>query len=282
MATSAGMWALVGALAFGSGAVHGDGALAQLEVEQQELFERVAPAVVLITASSSVGSGFIVSRDGLVLTNAHVVGKNKMVKVVTHGGKRYTAAVLQALPKVDLALVQLPLAKTTPLPLAPPRALRVGAWVGAVGHGTGGVWTYNTGMVSNIYPAKGQRPVFQTQIPLNPGNSGGPVFDRHGRVVGIVTAGVMEANNVNYAIRIDVALSRLTQLGGRCECVVVHTGSKGPILLDGAMVGQGPRIVLPVEPGKHEVSAVIQGKHQRRRFTFPGTREINLSGGSKR
>lgn len=69
--------------------------------------------------------------------------------------------------------------------------------------GAGGVWTYTTGTISNICPVEGERTVFQTQSPLNPGASGGPVFDTQSRVVRIMTAAMVESNNIDFAIRVE-------------------------------------------------------------------------------
>ncbi len=254
-----------------------ESALASVEAEQQRLFARVAPAVVFINTRDGFGSGFIVSRDGLALTNQHVVGAQKTVNVITHDGRRLTGVVLQRARDVDLALVQLPLAKTTPLPLAQSEQLRVGAWVGAVGHGRGGIWTFNTGMVSNIYPAKSGRPVFQTQIPLNPGASGGPIFDRHGRVVGVVTAGITDADAINFGIKIDVALAKLDTLRARGDCITVRAPEGVPVFVDGVMRGTGPEVFAPVEPGEHELMVVIGGAQRRATIRFPQQREHRFS-----
>jgi S1-C subfamily serine protease len=87
-----------------------------------------------------------------------------------------------------LALVQVQLESTPWLPFRDVNSLRIGEWAGAVGHGLGGIWTYNTGMISNIYPFDDSKPLIQTQLPLNPGSSGGPLMTPEGEVIGIVTA----------------------------------------------------------------------------------------------
>ena len=250
--------------------------LARIEEAQQALFERLAPAVVFINTAEGFGSGFIVSHDGLVLTNAHVVGKQKTVDVVMHDGRRLSATVSHKAKGVDLALVQLPLSKTTPIPLGDSDRLRVGAWVGAIGHGHGGIWTFNTGMVSNIYPVASDRPVFQTQIPLNPGASGGPIFDRTGAVMGVVTAGILDAEAINFGIKIDVALTVLKPLAARCDCLTVIGPAGAPLFVDGEMRGQGPRVVIPITRGTHEVLAVVNGERRLERIEFPKQREVKL------
>jgi S1-C subfamily serine protease len=250
------------------------GPLADLEREQQALFARVQPSIVVISDGRNLGSGFFVSRDGLILTNAHVVGTAAEVDVVTPEGNKLRGKVIErAADGVDLALIEVPWKQAPPLVLSR-EPVRIGAWVGAVGHGVGGVWTFTTGMISNIHPQGQERPVFQTQIPLEPGNSGGPVFDRTGRVVGIVAAGIEKASSVNLATRADLAFTRLTLLAERCDCLVLEA-SKGTLLfVDDQYVGSGPRVVWPVAPGEHEVMASIGGTVWRQKVRFPETRKL--------
>jgi len=116
---------------------------------------------------------------------------------------------------------------------------RVGQWVGAVGHGSGAIWTFSSGMVSNVYPEGAERPVFQTQIPLNPGNSGGPIFDARGTVIGVVTAALKEATAINFGISIATARKALAGLSVTCECVRITAPAGVPVFLDGASPAVG-------------------------------------------
>ncbi|MCX4246354.1 S1C family serine protease [Paraliomyxa miuraensis] len=250
--------------------------LAALERQQQALFAATAPSVVFIRTKDGFGSGFFVSKDGLVLTNRHVVGEAKQVEVVFHDGRGATGKVVQmATGDIDLALVKVPVRGSRPLPFADVRTLSVGAWAAAIGHGVGAIWTFNTGMISNIYPV-GDLPVVQTQIPLNPGNSGGPVIDRNGRVVGVVTAGIQEAQNLNFAIRVDVAARVLPRLREHCDCLVVHAPEGVPIFVDDELVGHGPVAVVVAEPGSHHAFAVVKGQRRSGTAELPKVREIDL------
>jgi serine protease Do len=250
--------------------------LAELEAQQQRLFEQVAPSVVFVSSGGAFGSGVFVSTDGLVLTNAHVVGKASTVEIVRLDGTKLAGAVVErASGDVDLALVKLD-ARDTPVLSIAGDDLRVGSWVASVGHGSGGIWAFNVGMVSNLYPSAIEHPVFQTQIPLNPGSSGGPVVDRAGRVVGIVTAGLSNSNSINFAIRMDVATRTLSRLAHLCDCAVL-TGPAGvPLFVDGKMVGTGPRAAVKPEPGKHEAFAVVGGKMCKKTFAYPAERAVGL------
>jgi len=260
-----------------SSPAHAGDPLADLEKVQHELFNRVAPAVVFINSGDGIGSGFFVSDDGRILTNAHVVGNEDEVTVVLYTGETLTGEVVElAEEDIDLALVQLRSYRSEPLELADSTQLEVGDWVGAVGHGLGGIWTYNTGMVSNIYPAGSEHPVFQTQIPLNQGNSGGPIFDRRGAVVGIVTAGIMEANNINFGIKIDVAQATLSHLASEDDCLVIHAPDGVAVFVDGKMVGTGPKVVFPAKPGTHEVFAIVDGRKIEKTVRFPDKKVVDL------
>lgn len=253
-------------------------ALAELERQQQRLFEELAPRVVFIGQKGTFGSGFFVDDQGLILTNAHVVGKDQAtVQVVLHDGRSFEGQVLErGHDDLDTALVRIPLSPTSAVRLGGVEALRVGSWVASVGHGMGGIWTFSQGMVSNIYPAEADQPLIQTQIPLNPGNSGGPVFDREGRVVGLVVAGIVDSNAINFAIRSDVAVRSLEGLEGLCDCLVVRAPEGVPVFVNGAMAGKGPRVAVPAKPGTYEVFAVVKGQMRKRRVRYPEQRRIEL------
>jgi len=225
-------------------------ALEDLERRQQQLFLRVAPSVVLISTRTGIGTGFFVSEDGLILSNAHVVGEEKAVSVLLQDGRKLDGKVEALAPDgIDLALVRVPIANSKPLPIGG-SSLQVGSWVASVGHGLGGAWTFTTGMVSNIYPLGTERPVFQTQIPLNPGNSGGPIVDRNGKVVGIATAGVSRSNDVNFALRADIALRVFPSLTTDCDCLVIQAPAGVSVFVDGVLAGKGPRVVVPVSASR--------------------------------
>lgn len=255
-----------------------DEPLVELERAQQHLFEKIAPSVVHITGKRGFGTGFFVTDDGLVLTNEHVVHGLKTVEFITHDGKKHRGTVIKTGgEKADLALVRVKGLKTKPLKLVDLRDLRVGSWVGTVGHGWGGIWAFTTGMVSNVYPSGEARPVIQTQIPLNPGNSGGPVFDSHGRVVGIVTWGIEQANNINFAQTAEVAMLTFPELPITCRCLVVSAPDGMPIFVNKKMVGKGPGVLVHAKPGKtYEVFVVKNGKMDKRKVQFPNRRRLDF------
>ncbi|HZN92049.1 MAG TPA: trypsin-like peptidase domain-containing protein, partial [Myxococcales bacterium] len=112
--------------------------LEQVERAQQELFSRIAPGVVFISNGESFGSGFFISADGLILTNAHVVKGASSVKLVLYDGRTMSAEVVErGAESIDVALVQAKLADAPALALDDLSSVQIGSWVGAVGHGHG-------------------------------------------------------------------------------------------------------------------------------------------------
>jgi S1-C subfamily serine protease len=253
-----------------------DSSLAKMEAEQMALFQKVSKAVVFLSNEHGFGSGFFVSENGLILTNRHVVGKAVSVKVVLQDGRKLTGNVVDRGEKADLATVKVKLSNTPYLKESRVDPLEIGMFVASVGHGRGAIWTFNTGLVSNIYPQGAGQGIFQTQIPLNPGSSGGPVVDRHGEVVGIVTAGLSESNSINFAVRYRSALTTLPSLAEICDCLIITTPGPEPVFVDGQMVGKGPRLGIRPTPGRHEVFAVIGGKMKKIKIRYPERRLVEL------
>jgi S1-C subfamily serine protease len=185
--------------------------LASLEAEQAALFERVAPGVVLVSAGKATGAGFAVT-PGLVLTAAHVVAGHSDVAVILRGGRTVAGRVLElAAGGLDVALVAVAAQDLAPLALARASALRAGSVVASVGHPDGSRWTLAVGLVAQD-PADAADPrLLRLQLPLRAGASGGPVVDREGRVVGVVSLGAAETA-ATFAVRIEAAERALPAL----------------------------------------------------------------------
>ncbi|MFZ0240856.1 MAG: DegQ family serine endoprotease [Desulfobacterales bacterium] len=165
----------------------------------------------------ALGSGFVISSDGLILTNNHVVEKATEIKVKLQNGKEYDAKVVGRDPKTDLALIQAKPDKDFPKPaeLGNSDNMRVGDWVMAVGNPFGLGQTVTTGIISGTGRIIGAGPYddfLQTDAAINPGNSGGPLFDMNGAVIGINTAIVAQGQGIGFAIPINIAKTLLPQL----------------------------------------------------------------------
>jgi serine protease Do len=134
------------------------------------------------------GSGFIVSADGVILTNAHVVHGAKEVTVKLTDRREFQAKVLGEDPKTDVAVIKIDAKNLPTVPLGSTRDLRPGEWVAAIGSPFGFENSVTVGVVSakgRSLPDDGYVPFIQTDVAVNPGNSGGPLFNARGEVVGI-------------------------------------------------------------------------------------------------
>lgn len=168
--------------------------------------------------SQSLGSGFIISADGYILTNAHVVDNADEVTVKLTDKREFKAKVLGADKRTDVALIKIEAANLPVVKLGDPNKLKVGEWVVAIGSPFGFENTVTQGIVS----AKGRSlaqenfvPFIQTDVPINPGNSGGPLFNLNGEVVGINSQIYSRSGGymgLSFAIPIDVALNVQKQL----------------------------------------------------------------------
>jgi serine protease Do len=155
---------------------------------------------------SGQGSGFIISADGLMLTNHHVVAHANEVRVLLADGNAVAVEVLGSDREMDVALLQLPSDRIWPhLAFADSDATRVGDWVLAMGNPLGLGMTVTAGIVSGKgrvlgHDMFGDEAYVQTDAAINPGNSGGPLLDLDGRVVGMNTSIIAGANAVGFAI----------------------------------------------------------------------------------
>ena len=165
----------------------------------------------------ALGSGFIISEDGLILTNNHVVQKATEIKIKLDNGQEYEAQVVGTDPKTDIALIKAKSSTGFPTParLGDSDAIRVGDWVMAIGNPFGLGHTVTTGIISAKGRVIGAGPYddfLQTDAAINPGNSGGPLFNMKGEVIGINTAIIAQAQGIGFAIPINVARQLLPQL----------------------------------------------------------------------
>jgi serine protease Do len=168
--------------------------------------------------SNSLGSGFVVSADGYILTNAHVVDSADEITVKFNDKREFKAKVIGADRRTDVALIKIEASGLQPVKFGDPTRLKVGEWVVAIGSPFG----FENSVTAGIVSAKGRSlpqenfvPFLQTDVAINPGNSGGPLFNLRGEVVGINsqiysrTGGFM---GLSFAIPIDVAMDISTQL----------------------------------------------------------------------
>lgn len=249
------------------------------------LFDRVSPAVVMISAQSInpykvqgrvshiIGSGFIYDSKGLIITNSHVAFGRQALYVTLDDGSVVAAHLLGADPIYDIAVLQIPKpekGKFTTVPLGDSEQLRVGENVIAIGNPLGLDQTVTRGIVSGVNrilpgtPLSLSEPLIQTDTPINPGNSGGPLLNMCGEVIGMNTAIVPDAQNIGFAIPVNLIKTILPALIRDGRMIRPWLG------FHGSMVGAELRKVLKlpltdgllvevVEPGSPAEIAGMRG-----------------------
>lgn len=183
-----------------------------------EFFRRFAPQVPQEQESQSLGSGFIISADGFILTNAHVVDRAEKITVRLTDKREFKAKVIGADKRTDVALLKIDATGLPKVTLGNPDQIKVGEWVLAIGSPFG----FDSSVTAGIVSAKGRSlpqenfvPFIQTDVAINPGNSGGPLFNMKGEVVGINSQIYSRSGGymgLSFSIPIDVAMEVVHQL----------------------------------------------------------------------
>lgn len=177
----------------------------------------VAPAVVKIESRGG-GSGFVFTPDGLILTNAHVVAGARQVSAVLPDGRTCDASIIGADDDTDLAVLKISAPGLHPIALGDSHRLRAGQIVVAIGNPFGFQHTVTAGVVSATGRSLRARTgrlmsgLVQTDAALNPGNSGGPLVNTRGEVVGINTAVIVPAQGISFAVGAETARVVVPQL----------------------------------------------------------------------
>jgi len=205
-----------------------DATIAQVSIA--DLVERLTPAVVNLSTvrvvknprfnrdftQKGMGSGFIISEDGYIFTNNHVVNKASRIKVKLSDGKEYDAEVKGTDPNTDIALIKIHAPGRLPyVRMGDSERLRIGDGVFAIGNPLGLNHTVTSGIISAKGREIGAGPYdnfIQTDASINPGNSGGPLCNLAGEVVGINTAIIAQAQGIGFAIPINMAKEILSDL----------------------------------------------------------------------
>jgi S1-C subfamily serine protease len=219
------------------------------------------------------GSGFIIDKEGHVLTNYHVIADARQVEVTLHNRKKYRATVVGTDRPHDLAVIQIKGSEFTPMVLGDSRNLQVGQKVYAIGNPFGLAGTMTRGIISSIRPV--QEPdgmqideAIQTDAAINPGNSGGPLLNGHGEVIGIntmIASNVGQSAGIGFAIPVNTAkavLNDLVTLGRvRRPALGVRTIPVTPELADqmGLPADSGLLIVQVVAGGAAERAGLLGG-----------------------
>ena len=234
------------------------------------------------------GSGFIIDKEGHVLTNYHVIADARQVEVTLHNRKKYRATVVGTDRAHDLAVIQIKGPGLTPMVLGDSRNLQVGQKVYAIGNPFGLAGTMTNGIISSIRPV--QEPdgmqiddAIQTDAAINPGNSGGPLLNWHGEVIGIntlIASNVGQSAGIGFAIPVNTAkavLNDLVTLGRvRRPAMGVRTIPITPELADQmGLAADSGLLIVQVVPGGAADRAGLHGGNER---AYIGNIPITLGG----
>jgi S1-C subfamily serine protease len=275
-----------------------------LDAEEQNnilVYRKNIPSVVNVTSRAmkfdffygqvpqeGQGSGFVIDKEGHILTNYHVIEDAQQVEVTMHNRKKYKATVVGTDPAHDLAVIQIKAPDLVPAVLGDSRNLLVGQKVYAIGNPFGLAGTMTRGIVSSIRPVREPNgatieDAIQTDAAINPGNSGGPMMNGHGEVIGINTmilSSVGQNAGIGFAIPINTAKAVLNDLMtvGRVRrpALGVRTIPISPELADemGLPVDYG-LLIIQVVPGGAAAQAGLRGGTER---AYLGNIPIMLGG----
>jgi len=234
------------------------------------------------------GSGFIIDKEGHILTNYHVIADARQIEVTLHNRKKYRATIIGTDRSHDLAVIQIKAPELSPMVLGTSNNLQVGQKVYAIGNPFGLAGTLTRGIVSSIRQV--QEPdgmtiddAIQTDASINPGNSGGPLLNMHGEVIGIntmIASSVGQSAGIGFAIPINTAKAVLNDLltSGRVRRPALGVST---IPIDSQLADQMGLaadyglLILQVVPGGAAENAGLRGGNER---AFLGNTPIMLGG----
>ena len=253
------------------------------------VYKRALPSVVNVTSSQlsldffygvvpseSQGSGFILTKDGRILTNYHVIANPQKLEVTLSDKHKYPAKIILQDPAHDLALLQINANNLTPAVLSESRDLQVGQNVYAIGNPFGLNGTMTTGILSSIRSVREPQGAtienaLQTDAAINPGNSGGPLLNSRGEVIGmntlIATGGAEQSSGIGFAIPVDTikaVLSDFTKYGRvRRPSLGIASLAIGPDLAEQmGLPAVGGVLIQKVVPGGAAERAGLRGGNQ--------------------
>jgi len=275
-----------------------------LDTEEQNnisVYKKNIPSIVNITSRAVTfdffygmvpqegqGSGFVIDKEGHILTNYHVIAEARQVEVTLYNRKKFKATIVGTDPPHDLAIIQIKAPDLVPAVLGDSSRLQVGQKVYAIGNPFGLSGTMTRGIVSSIRPVRESSgatidEAIQTDAAINPGNSGGPLLNWHGEVVGINTliySNSGQSAGIGFAIPVNTAkavLNDLVTLGRvRRPALGVHTIPIGPELADElGLASDYGLLIVQVAPGSAAEQAGLRAGSER---AYLGNMPIMIGG----
>ena len=202
-----------------------------------QIAERATPSIVLIRTPGGLGTGFIVSADGRVVTNLHVIAGAAEAVVVLGDGRTFAdVEVIGVDEQRDLAVLHIPATKLPSVKLGDSGAVHPGDRVVAIGHPLGLGNTVSDGLVSAVRVLDESLTLLQISAPIAPGSSGGPLFNEHGEVIGVATLYSNAGQNLNFGVPVGYLKPLMSE-------------QKGTPLAEFARATVGDR--LPAPPARH-------------------------------
>ena len=194
-------------------------AFGQTALTAAQIAKKVSPSVVVIQGKTDsgevLGSGFIVSNDGKIVTNLHVIREMKTASVQLANGEMFDSlSVLAIDERRDLAVVQIPGFNLSALEVGDSDVLTVGEPLVIVGSPRGLEGTVTAGILSSVRDSGQGFKVLQTDAAVNPGNSGGPLINKKGQAIGVVSFKMRSAEGLNFAVPINYVLALINNLHG--------------------------------------------------------------------
>jgi serine protease Do len=228
----------------------------------KEIFEKYKKIIIQIATPYSTGTGFFLKKNGIVITNYHVVQGNREVIIEGVDFKKQLAKVLYSDPMIDLAFIQGPADVNFPLVnISETDDVMVGDQIIAFGHPFGLKFTATQGIVSNTLHRQHDIRYIQHDAALNPGNSGGPLVDTNGEIIGVNTFIIQQSDNIGFSLPVQYLREAITdfntgngQIGSKCfSCSNVVFES---IINDDFCPFCGSKITLPSKEEEYEPAGI--------------------------
>jgi serine protease Do len=230
----------------------------------KDVIDRYRDVVIQLATPYSTGTGFYLKSHHLIVTNEHVVRDNKEVVISGHHLKKQTVRVLYIDQKYDLAFLDAPDSDDFPeVELIAKQSIRQGDPIIAIGHPFGLKYTATQGIVSNTMHQVGDIMYLQHDAALNPGNSGGPLVDLKGAVVGVNTFVIRDGDNIGFSLPARYLEETIAEYSRHRDQVAVRCHSCSNIVFEEKLQGHycpycGTKLVLPSEVEEYEPVGVVK------------------------